>query len=344
MKDYSKEYREDIRKSKEMDKGEVKNELDALFANIYEYRTSRYYRELLNFCKKFKQLAPFNAMMVQIQRPACQFILTAEQWERKYRRKIAPNARPVVILNFTPVSYLYDISDTEKKDDYSLSDYDILEEIKHQYDTKQEIHSLDLNLLIENLAVLGIAYTDSFRAGASYGAQIRLLENPKVIDIPINKNHRVKYKAHYLLSVNETLSNGAKYASILHELGHFLCKHLPPPSGKDWWKVRPLTKNEKEFEAESVAWLICERLNIGNPSEKYLAGYLDSNSTIPQNISIDHIFKAQNEIYKLLFELQYAKDHFLYKTDNDFKELINNSPYIVQSRNNHIHKQLKIDF
>lgn len=322
MKDYSKEYRENIKSCKELDANDAKSELDSLFDEVRGYRTSKHYMELLNFCKKFKQLAPFNAMMVQIQRPSCQYVLTANQWAKTYNRYIVPNARPVVILSFKPVSYLYDISDTEPINDASTTTERILEEIKHQYDTQQEVSLPDLNMLIGNLAVLGIAFTDGFRAGAAYAAEIRYVDTPLDIRIPLNKKDYVNYKTHYLLSVNETLSIGARYASIMHELGHFFCHHLKPPVHRRWWDVRYLSHESVEFEAESVAWLLCERLNIGNPSARYLAGYVDKNLEIPDDISIDYIFKAHNEIWKLLFERKYAKDNFLYKTDMYFKEIV----------------------
>lgn len=318
MKDYSKEYRDDIRKSKNIDIDSVKSELDMLFEDVKSYRSSSYYKELMAFCARFKQLAPFNAMMVKIQRPGCNYLLTSRQWFKIWHRRVKPNARPVVILSFQPVSYLFDLSDTEPIDGDLSGDEKILEAIKKQYDTKQEVKKKDLDILIDNLPSLGIAYTDGFRAGAGYAARIELLTNPREISIPINKKDSIKYNAHYLISVNETLSVGARYASIMHELGHFFCRHLIPPYGTDWWNVRRLPHADKEFEAESVAWLVCERLNINNPSKEYLAGY--HAEMIPNNVSIDHIFKAHNEIWKLLFERQYAKNSFLYKKDESFKK------------------------
>lgn len=322
MKDYSKENRDNARKSK-IDFNSAKSELDMLFEDVRNYRTSSYYRELLEFCSRFKQLAPFNAMMVKIQRPGCQYLLTSRQWGKEWRRRVKPNARPVVILSFQPVSYLFDLSDTEPIDGDLSGDEKILEAIKKQYDTKQEVEKKDLDILINNLPSLGIAYTDGFRAGAGYAARIELLANPMEIAVPINKKDSIKYNAHYLISVNETLSLGARYASIMHELGHFFCRHLIPPYGTDWWNVRRLSHADKEFEAESVAWLVCERLNIDNPSENYLAGY--QAEMIPDNVSVDHIFKAHNEIWKLLFEQQYAKKSFLYKIDESFKKKVDQS-------------------
>ena len=343
MKDFSREYRESLNEYRQIDEEGAKSELDSLYENVKGYRASKSYRDTLDFCSRFRQLAPFNAMMVQMQRPSSRYVLTAKQWMGMYGRTIIPNARPVVILSFQPVSYLYDISDTERGSDKAKSANDILDEIKHQYDTKQEVALSDLNQLIENLAIHGIAYTDGFRAGADYGAQILYLEKPKEISVRINKDKRIKYDAHYLISVNETLSIGARYASIMHELGHFFCHHLRSPQKSKWWETRHLSHSEKEFEAESVAWLTCERLNIDNPSERYLAGYLDNNLEIPQGVSVDHIIKAQNKVWELLFNPRTAKDGFLYKYDKNFKNLVDGGR---DRRHTHVNspKQLELDF
>jgi len=316
MKDYSYIYKDDYSSD------DARRELDILFASVKSYRSSKHYRDVLDVCRRFRYLAPFNAMMVEMQRPGSQMVLTARQWERRYKRRILPNARPVVVLTYQPVSYLFDLSDTEPIGEVATPTQKILEDIRKEYDTLQEVKKADLDLLVNNLPVLGIAYTDKFRAGNGYGARIEILQHPQKIKVPINKKTTIEYNAHYLISVNETLSTGAIYTSILHELGHFFCHHLFAAPAYKGWKLRRLTHSEKEFEAESVARVICDRLNIGNPSEKYLAGYLDEYGEIPENISVDRIFRAHNEIWKLLFERQNATNNFLFNQDEAFQKTV----------------------
>lgn len=324
MKDYSKDFKAVESRNRDMDIRTAYGELDELFKAVKEYRNSKEYWQILKFCSKFKYLAPFNALMVRIQRPGCTLLLTAKQWERRYHRTLKPNARPVVVLSYMPVSYLFDISDTVATEGYNSTNEQILNEIDHQFNTKEKVSEKDLNILIENLSVLGIAYDGNFRAGGDFGAQIELLKKPIAIEMPLKKNHSFKYKVNYLLSVNSTLETGAQYTAIMHELGHFFCHHLPSPIVSEQKMIRKLDKKEKEFEAESTAWLVCERLNISNPSEKYLAGYLSQNEKVPGDISLGHIFKAHNEIWKLLFEKQYAKNSYLYRIDKEFKGIVDN--------------------
>jgi len=48
---------------------------------------------------------------------------------------------------------------------------------------------------------------------------------------------------------------------------------------------------EVEYEAESVAFLICSRLGIDNPSDEYLAGYTEHKREVPP-ISLECVVKT----------------------------------------------------
>jgi hypothetical protein len=90
------------------------------------------------------------------------------------------------------------------------------------------------------------------------------------------------------------------------------------------WDVRDIPHGAKEFEAESISWLICEILGIGNPSEKYLSGYLDSNHEIPPKVSIERILSATKDVLKLCSpdkRISY-RDGLLYKNCDNFKNVI----------------------
>ena len=72
------------------------------------------------------------------------------------------------------------------------------------------------------------------------------------------------------------------------------------------------------YSVKHYPWLICDRLGIKSPSEKYLNGYLDSNSEIPSDISVDMIFKASNDIWKMVSETLSMAKGYLHKFDKDF--------------------------
>ena len=305
--------------------------LDILWIRVIQYRSSEHFREILKACTRFRNLAPYNAMLVEMQRPGSMYVLTEDQWEERYHRVLKPNARPLIILvPFGPVEFVFEIGDTmqSKKNGILIgpSDEEILNEIAAPYKIKQDVPVRMLDNLNRNLLMHGIDTDFGMVAGASYAAKIELLyNNRKDIVVPVNKSRMVRWQAGYLLSVNRNAENSEQFASICHELGHLFCYHLPMPG--DWkekkWKVRSPEHKWKEFEAESVSWIVCERLGIHNPSEGYLAGYVDTTDTesyISEQVSVERIMAAANEIERMLKNLDY-RSGLLYKHCDGFKQL-----------------------
>ncbi len=104
---------------------------------------------------------------------------------------------------------------------------------------------------------------------------------PKLVEVPLR----------YDILLNETTGKEARYATVARELARLYCGHLGTPNQKWWPDRRGLDLSTREFEAESVAYLVCGRLGIVNPSENYLADYVGNNSEVP-NISIDAVMKS----------------------------------------------------
>jgi hypothetical protein len=47
----------------------------------------------------------------------------------------------------------------------------------------------------------------------------------------------------------------------------------------------------REFEAESVCFLVCKRFGIENPPDEYLSGYIVHNKEVPP-ISLEAVMRA----------------------------------------------------
>lgn len=258
-------------------------ELDKLFQEIGTYRKSSELKELYEFVKKFPHIAPYNAMLIHIQKPGSQYVATASEWYRRFNRNINPGARPLVILRpFGPVSFVFELSDTYGKDTFP-------EELLNPFKVKGEIPMLKLKQLTENLKCDGILYNESDRGASSAGfIQIGNFTNEMKM---VKGNKEMWLQVLFNMVVNRSHPKETRFATILHELGHMYCGHLGTPNSKWWVDRRGLDLHEREFEAESVCWLVCERMGIKNPSAEYLSGYLDHNDEIP-SISIDSILKS----------------------------------------------------
>lgn len=90
-----------------------------------------------------------------------------------------------------------------------------------------------------------------------------------------------------------------KFATAIYELGHLFCGHLGPNGQKWLTDRRGLDIKQREYEDESVCWLVCGRMGIKNPSAQYLNGYLKENEYI-SSISIDTVLKSAGTIESLI--------------------------------------------
>ena len=256
-------------------------------------------------------------MLVMTQMPSARYVLTANQWLDKYQRKPKFNARPLVTLRkYGPIDFVFEIGDTESVASGNLfewSDQEILNQLANPYATSGYLSNELYDILLSHLSYYGIRL-DYFRVASTFGAEIRKH------DCKINVDG-VEAAGYYIISVNERADRSTAFASICHELGHLFCHHLISPNSKDpWWTLRNLSWEEEEFEAEIVSYVICERFGVVNKSWTYLSGVLGKNGSIPNNISIDRIFKAANEVERMLKKDLNITSCMLYIKDSKFKK------------------------
>ena len=282
---------------------------------------------MLNFYASFPYLGVYNAALVEQQRPGAKMVLTVKKWAELYDRKIKPNARPVIILlPFFPVEFLFDIYDTRPTGKYNKEDDNyIIEQIinRHKAECKSDVWSYLANLE-DNLSKYGIAYHSNYVVGSEIQAQIRI-DNSEEIYVRLNKGHIVNHNCHFLLSVRSGANKAEQLASIFHELGHLFCQHLAYP----WFKDRSCTELVKEFEAETVSYLVCSRIGIHTHSMEYLATYINDNEEIPP-VDIERIFDAVDLIEQIIKGNREVTRCLLYKKDKAFKEKVDKEKELIR--------------
>lgn len=312
--------------AKDISRDDVKSNLDELYSNVENFRESGSFQQMLDFVSSFKKLSPYNAFLLYQQRPGARYVLNASQWLKLYQRKIKPNARPLIILvPFGPVDYVYDISDTYPVDDNNIpslfaeTDEEILSSIIEPFKTDGYEPKVEMSQLEESMKYHGIIVDANFKAGNGYAGRIEVLGDyhPKMTVQYKRKN--IYITANYLLSVRDNAQCGEAFATAVHELGHLFCHHLTAVPRKAW-EVRYLDHASKEFEAESVSYIVCTRLGIKTTSADYLSGYCKKNKTIPA-ISVENIFTACNHILNMIEGIP-LKQGILYKYDENFKRYI----------------------
>ena len=261
------------------DRDAAKRALDELFAHTILYRSTKAYRDLLEFISRFRWYSPFNAMLVHIQMPGAVFVAPAHRWVHEYGRTIKPGARPLVILQpMGPVMFVFDVSDTEGRP--------LPPEVESPFAVRGPKVGVRLKKTIENSKRDGVAVHTARLGSQQAGSITRASQPPKYV-----KFSKIWVPVRYELELGQKASEESRYATLVHELGHLYCGHLGTPDPR-WWPDRQgLDHQTAEFEAESVAYLVCARAGIDNPSHQYLASYVDEYQEIPQ-ISLDCVMKA----------------------------------------------------
>lgn len=88
--------------------------LDQLLVDSRLYKKGADYKNLLDFVVRLRNFAPFNALLLQVQKPGLHPSASAREWRENFNRTIKEDARPLLILwPFGPVALVYDLMDTE---------------------------------------------------------------------------------------------------------------------------------------------------------------------------------------------------------------------------------------
>jgi hypothetical protein len=264
--------------------------LDELFALAGKYNSSDAYLELMRFVSRFRFYSPFNAMLIHTQMPGAHFVCTARRWGRDYHREIKIGARPIVVLQpMGPILFVFDVSDTAPL----ANARPLPVRVEDPFRVRSGKIGAQLALTIENAKRDGVRVTEradgSQRAGsiqwAAAGQHLEFTTAKK----PIPESAQIPLWFELLL--NSGLSAEARYGTLIHELAHLYCGHLGTPNGRWWPDRQKLSHTVREFEAESVSYLVCGRLGIDTASDQYLAAYVRKCPATPP-ISLDRVMKS----------------------------------------------------
>jgi hypothetical protein len=266
------------------DKEFSKRALDELFTLTTQYKSTKQYNKLLQFITSFRRYSPFNAMLIYIQKPGSVYVAPPCRWLRDYNCRVKPNAQPIVILQPRgPVMFVFDVSDTEGDSDF------LPPEIKRPLEIKSGHIGNELEHLIKNGKRDGIRILTAHH-GAHRGGSIGPTETEGQY-IQLDDKNKNQVPLRYELLISEHLTREARFATLAHELGHLYCGHIGTPEPR-WWPDRQgLSENIFEFEAESVAYLVCKRKAIEPISDTYLSGYLENDKEMP-TISLERVMAA----------------------------------------------------
>jgi hypothetical protein len=254
--------------------------LDTLFTNSRLYRTSAAYKELLDFVIRLRNFAPFNAMLLQVQKPGLTYTASAADWLARFGRTPKDGARPLLILcPFGPVALVYDVMDTEGKD---------LPQDVAIFFAHGPIGEIEIGAFRQQTSQSNILW-DDLDAGDRKAGSIRC----------VHRATQPNEGSVYRMLLNKNHPPAVRFATLAHELAHLFLGHLGPDKALGVPLRQRPDYRWGELEAESVAFIVCARNGVTSKSETYLKHFVDQNTEVG-DLDIYQVMRATGQIETLL--------------------------------------------
>lgn len=254
--------------------------LDQLLEDSRLYRTSQDFQRLLTFVARLRNFAPFNAMLLEIQKPGLSYAASALDWRERFGRKPKESARPLLILwPFGPVALVYDVQDTEGK---PLPE-DAFSFVANGPMTAQKVLGFHQGL---SKAGVDLCWIDSGDRHAGFIRVVWRASNPKEL-------------TRYQISINRNHSAAAQFATLTHELAHMTLGHLGADRKNGIPRRQQLSHAQQELEAESVSFILCERNGIKSRAHRYLSDFVGAD-TSTDSLDVYRILRAAGMVESLL--------------------------------------------
>jgi len=253
---------------------EVESTVDALLRQSMVYRNTASFQEMVSFMGNFRDYAPFNNMLVKLQNPSCSFFATQKDWDKRFKRRLKEDARPMLILApMHPVMLVYDLDSTEGPP--------LPQELQQFARFEGQWDAARLSRTVENATNRDLIRIDTVKLSST---------NAGFATVSVGQGG-MKMR----IGLHDELDESSRYGVLLHELAHIYLGHLG--GDKDgWWPSRgDLARRAMEVEAEAVAYIVSRRAGLQGASSHYVSRYLDGEATL-QVISLDLIAKVAGRL------------------------------------------------
>ncbi|MCL3862049.1 hypothetical protein [Actinotalea sp. K2] len=275
---------------------EAKASVEHLFQEAIRHGSGTAYGQLLRQIAAFRQYKPTNALLAQLQLPGAVYVLPAHRWETRFGRVIKPGQRPLVMLQpFGPVMFVYDVSQTIPLPGAPR----LPPEVLHPYEMPPMVNAdaavawLTANAVADRVRVTRVP-SAAQRAGCIYVSST--MQHQRAVTKSGQGTALVPVR--YEVELNDAFTSTESLATLAHELGHLYCGHVGTHD-KDLWPSRTrLDRASEEVEAESVAYLVCLRLDSTASVPPHLYQYIEADQPLPP-FAFERVMTAAGRVLEM---------------------------------------------
>ena len=259
---------------------ELLKELDDKIENV---KSSEEVQEILDFFSKFHKYSYNNTLLIQMQYPDATHVAGYRQWKDKFNRHVKKGEQGIAIL--APFTYTDKETEVRKVVTASgdIEEKEIEKKIKKTY--FNPVYVFDISQTEgKPLPELDTSISDT-KSKLLYPC----LAFAKNNNISVEFNALVRGHEGYCrrdkIVVDKSLNATEKASVLLHELSHILLHHLDisaesepinSPEYNNLSSNEYLSREIKELEAESTAYVVMDYFGVRLKSHRYLSLYRKS--------------------------------------------------------------------
>lgn len=221
---------------------------------LKEYATSEKYRDLLRVMSMFHNYSANNCLLIAMQCPQASYVAGYTSWRNNFHRQVKRGSKAIRI--FSPYTY-------KTKDEHG-------EEIERLGFKAASVFDISATEQIEHLEPITIGIEDLHGTIDNYKQFLTAFEyvSPVPIEYKLFDGDARGYYSDIekIIVIHDGMTERQSVKTLVHEIAHAML-HT-----KEQLQECMKNRKQKELEAESVAYVVCEHFGFG--SEDYSFPYI----------------------------------------------------------------------
>lgn len=283
---------------REKQEEQLKDITDKLEQGVQDVFGSEKYKQFLDTMAKFPRYSVNNSILIMMQKPDAQMCQSFTGW-KQMGRYVKKGEKGIKILAPAPYTVQRERNKLDEKTGKPVFDQNgesVMETVDVKINSFKVVSTFDLSQTDgEELPSLGVNELQG--SIENYGSMFEAAK--QICPVPIAFEYiESGAKGYYhatenRIAIQEGMSEVQTLKTAIHEMAHQMLHSVTKPDMMD-----AESRNQKEVEAESVAYVVCQHfgINTSDYSFGYVAGWSEGKEIPKLKASLNTIRKAAAEM------------------------------------------------